>query len=267
MRSPSDPPAADLAASPWALHGVGDPQVIVAGHSHVVCVLAAVESPLLSGEEHGVAVAYRQELSAGPPSGLEYWDFVAAQSENRVVAVMFNGNQHQANFLIAGALPLAVWSPAHPRFPEGSIPVARSRLRAFFRPTLDELADALVVLTSGRLRREVMVLATPPPKRDEEVRANLGRERFFAPIAEAQGIALEDLKVTPQETRLAMWDIIQDLLQEVAKQFGVAFLPVPPGMQDGNGYLVSAASGPDATHANAIYGEAVVRQLHSALRR
>jgi hypothetical protein len=103
-----------------------------------------------------------------------------------------------------------------------------------------------------------VIASTPPPKDDALVRRNLKVERWFEPVALELGIALEDLPVTNEQTRLAFWELVQERLREIASDFDAYFMDVPVEAVGSGGFLRAEFSAPDATHANADYGDLVL---------
>ena len=100
-------------------------------------------------------------------------------------------------------------------------------------------------------------LATPPPKKDADFilkRVNAYRSRS----ARQSGLA-------PAAFRLKLWQMEMEVLADCCEELGIALLPPPRGTTDEEGYLLPVCYSPDATHANALYGELVLRQLENLL--
>jgi hypothetical protein len=256
----------------YKLHFEGsDNRVVLAGHSHVLAVMYGIAE----SQSSKLAVAYSCEPAEGVPLDNDYWEYVRSVSLGKRVAVMWNGNQHHALFLVETDPPIAVWpawrdrehrvqprlsglrrilrleqKPA--RCSESLVP--RSMLQAMWSPTFDQLRFALALLTPDR---EVVVVSTPPPKRQSLVRANLASELWFAPIAERLGVSVAELPITDEYVRLAMWETLHSQLREVCGEFGVTVIPVPNAAVDSQGFLLPQYSAPDATHANGDYGRLV----------
>ncbi len=244
----------------WALHGDPTPSVVAAGHSHVLCMLESLNR----ASRPGVAVAYNAELVDGPPLAPEYWQYVAEVAQGRTIIIVWNGNQHHAQFLVEPLPPISVWSARLGATTGKGTIVPRALLRALWEPTMTGLSEALALLPQSA---RPIVLATPPPKNDLIVSANLAVERWFEPEAQGRGVAIGDLPITAQATRLALWEIIQERLQEIAVSAGARFLGLPESVADDDGYLLPGLSGPDATHANADYGDLLWTHIESELLR
>ncbi|MFB9953210.1 hypothetical protein ACFFP0_30605 [Rhizobium puerariae] len=97
-------------------------------------------------------------------------------------------------------------------------------------------------------------LETCPPYADDDyVRSHLG-----AYITNTQNIISGPL-------RKKMWRLHSAMVNEIASASGIEFLNVPTDGLDKQGYMHRNGYGPDATHANAWYGNLVVQQLAQSL--
>ncbi len=67
--------------------------------------------------------------------------------------------------------------------------------------------------------------------------------------------------VAPAELRYKLWRLHSRLIRRECEVLGITFVDAPPEMLDAQGFLVEQAWNPDATHANTVYGMAVIRQL------
>ena len=247
-------------ASGWALYGDQSPTLVVAGHSHVLCMLQALD-------KHPVAqcaVAYNADVLTGPPLADDYWDYVSSLPEETTVAVVWNGNQHHASFLVSSSPEVAVWSEGFAGVANDAVLIPRGMFRELWEPTLQPLLSALERVM---VRHRVIILGTPPPKPDDLCRANIGIERWFQPLADELAIDLDSLPITPQVTRLALWQLLQDRLVEIANQYDVPFLGIPSETIDESGLLLPEYSASDATHANDSYGLAMLRKLKKYMDR
>ena len=240
----------DQSPARWKVYGDQDPQILAGGHSHVYSMLAALDQGR-GPAEYRAAVAYSADLAGGPPGDPHYWDLLAKVGAGRRVVIVWNGNQHNAGFLLSPDPPFRVFSPLAEAGPEEGAWVAQEVLREYWRPTFSELTDVLKSLVPVA---RVGVVGTPPPKSDLVVRQSLAQEIFFLDRARELGVDVADLRITPQAVRLAMWHVIQDALEEIATEVGAAFIPVPTTAVDGDGTLSAEFCAPDATHANVNYG-------------
>ena len=59
-----------------------------------------------------------------------------------------------------------------------------------------------------------------------------------------------------------MWRLASRIINETCAEIGARFVPVPGGVMTADGFLDPAFAG-DATHGNAVYGEALIRMLEA----
>lgn len=248
----------------WALYGAPDSEVIVAGHSHAKALMRGAQHPPEAAQRRR-AVAYSSPVTAGAPTGDDYWRFVAGHRSAEAIAVVWNGNQHNVDFLFEQSPPLHVLRAGlgGGEAPRDAVWVPRSMMRAHFRPTVDELA---AVLERLRGSARVVVLGTPAPKPSVHVRGAVAGDAHFASILAASP-ADRQPEVAREELRLALWEITQEMLRECAADAGVEYLPSPAVSIDASGLLLPAFSAPDSTHANLDYGDLVWNDLERYLDR
>jgi hypothetical protein len=210
-----------------------------------------------------ISVAYCTKLADGPPFDDEYWRWLHETTVDELIAVMWNGNQHHASFLIQPEPPIAVWGDERSSHHlTGSMFVPRAMLEALWAPTVAQLRFALDLMSPDR---RVVLLGTPPPKRQADVIANLSTEVWFEEGAREMGVAIGDLPVTGEFERLVMWQVLQRMLETIAAEYSIPFVPSPAKAADSDGYLLRSFSDRDATHANAAYGDAVCDVLEGLL--
>jgi hypothetical protein len=245
---------------PWSLHfGVHGRRIILAGHSHVLSVMQA----LGAHRRDDISVAYSTKLSDGPPFDDQYWRWIHEITTDELIAVMWNGNQHHASFLVQPEPPIVVWGEGQtPSGLAGSMIVPRTMLEALWEPTVAQLRFTLDLLCPDR---RVVLLGTPPPKRQDDVLSNLATEVWFREVAGEMGVAIGELPVTDESDRLNMWTVLQQILARIAVEYEIPFVPSPAIAADSGGYLLRAFSDHDATHANAAYGDAVCDALEELL--
>jgi hypothetical protein len=223
--------------------------MVAIGHSHVI----SMEWALAGGDGPAFPAAVSRNLN---DDGL--WDAVVDHVAGRAVAIMWNGNQHNAHFLLEPDPPFRIFDPLAGDLGGVGRWVARDAVRELFEPTFAGLDRILTRLTAVA---QVALLGTPPPKSDEAVVAGLERETLFAQRALELGLAPADLRVTRGPLRVTLWRLLQEMLSVRADTYGIDFVPVPGSAMSPNGYLRPELSVPDATHANARYGALVWQSL------
>lgn len=246
-----------------------DCDVIVAGHSHMFAMGAQKQYqgpvglvPFSGTGRDGYFLMEEWKTSRSD----EYWDALVNLSANRGVLIVFSGNQHYADFLLAAESPFDFMDDKDSDLQPDAVVVPRRLIRAYFEPTVFQLRSVLGRLqTSGC--RCVGVLGTPPPKADVVKFTDLiRRATFFTRFAQRRGINLHTVNMTPAAILLKMWRVIQDLMEEAARDCGAVFIPVPSEAMDSSGFLDRKFYGyteGDITHANAQYGRLM---LEHALR-
>ena len=203
-------------------------RILAGGHSHVYCMLEALNQGRRPAGRRA-AVAYSADLSQGPPGDESYWDLLVAAGAELTVALVWNGNQHNAAFLIEPEPAFRIFnSAAEAQAPDG-VWVARETVREYWAPTFSELAHVLRRLVSVAA---VVVLGTPPPKSDPAVRQSLEREPVFTKRAKELSVDVTNLRVTSEVVRLAMWQVIQDALGQAAVEAGAIFFRCPRARWD-----------------------------------
>ena len=71
--------------------------------------------------------------------------------------------------------------------------------------------------------------------------------------------------LTPGSLRIALWKLLQDLLEEMAIAHGARFVPVPTGAFAEDGYLRDELAEHDASHANEHYWALMLRAIGDAV--
>ena len=252
------------------LVGADDPDLILAGHSHVKSMLDSLNRAADLGLH--AAVLLSRALSVPPlsePGSVE--DFVLS-AEGRVAVVAWDGNQHIASFLVDTEPGFQVFQKGvvDASHDLGRVWVSEEMLRNHWRGdapwTMDAFEDLLDRLATSC--RRLVVLGTPPPKKDRLIRDVLGGDPFFRAILEKNSRSPEDIPLIPGPMRLAMWMVIQNCYREAASAVGALFVPVPDFVMDSDGFLLDRYSpNGDASHANGDYGAVMWGQLAEALSR
>jgi hypothetical protein len=248
----------------WMIQGSNDPQILICGHSHSNCMFMALHSGLLPATIRGGAVFRRKQTKWNLGQG-DYWDFVLKNSKDRVIAVMWNGNQHNASFLLAPKPPIRIYLDGSNQDSDiEALWVPAEMIKAHLKYDYDHLLSVLQRMVSVTV--DTIVLGTPPPKPEGMIKKVLPNEAYFVSMAETMGIDLKTALLTSEAARLALWEIIQDTLMEAAAETGARYLPVPNPAFDENGFLREEYSAPDATHANASYGALIWQAISETLR-
>lgn len=230
---------------------------ILAGHSHAHSL--GITNPSVPNAIELQAIDYLQGkvlgLSGPAPRTPAYWDALVREAKDSTVLLVWNGNQHLAKFLFEIDRPFDFFLASQPAWETSEADIVPE---AQVREALDG-GNAFLYQLLGRLKEvpgcRVVLLGTPPPKGDDaRLRHFIQREAFFVQLASKAGSNVNHIRLTDRSVRLKLWTVIQDLLAEAADNNGCAFLSVPDGVKDEDGFLRGDLWFEDATHANPQYG-------------
>jgi hypothetical protein len=191
-----------------------------------------------------------------------YWEYLVQNAKDNAIALLYKGNQHHLNFLLARE-PLFDFVDPFVHEIVGEVLVPRLLLKAFFHRSLIHLEQLLAQLSVAGCRN-VLLVGTPPPPfispNEVESYTRIVKSMPLTKIlAEKAGTTLDTLSLTPSPILLKMWNVMQELLSEIASRSGVRFVPVLSDLRDSRGYLLPTLHMPrDFTHANADYGRCML---------
>ncbi|MES1201522.1 MAG: hypothetical protein ABUS57_08745 [Pseudomonadota bacterium] len=227
--------------------------IVFGGHSHVTAIIArandkALEQVKLGDDVFGLV---------GPfPRDEAYWRALGELGRDNIVMLSYGGNEHNAHFLCAVQPPFDFMLADEPDAPldTSAQVLPETMIDAWFALFGTGLREALApIMACGP--REIFVLGTPAPKRDEaHLRQAIVREPGLMAKAEAIGMSAETLRFTPAYLRRKLWKKLQSAYAATARELGGDFIPVPPDSLDADGLLKAEYQTPDATHANFQYG-------------
>jgi hypothetical protein len=124
--------------------------------------------------------------------------------------------------------------------------------------------DGIDAVASTRAEH-VVLLGTPPPKSDEEIRAGLPHSPYFVRALATTGASADTIRITPAAVRVGLWKIFQDDLERQAARLGVGWVPVPPIAQTADGCLKPEYSAGDVSHANAEFAALMLGEIEAAV--
>lgn len=238
--------------SAWVLVGDNDPQIVVGGESHRRALLYAIEEYPRDDLRRAVMVSEAAETDDAAAEWAEYWPLFVKQARGRVAALLWSGNQHVSYFLFETGMEMSLGGP-FPYRPSGSTGtfVTEGALRALLAPTVEPLGPVVAALSTAA--NSVLVLGTPPPSSGE-----VTRERFLAASAknrkmQSRGIDIATIALQPDEQRVALWWLVQEMTREIAEANGARWVPVPPRAYDDHGLLLPEYAR-DGTHGNGAFG-------------
>jgi hypothetical protein len=250
------------------------PEFIIAGHSHIVAMGApqAYAGPAsltpVEACSHGYFLMERWHRMGGA-RGASYWDALVKHSEGRAAVLVYFGNQHFSNFLLA-RMPLFDFvdpmDPGHELY-SGAVVVPRRMVKALPILMPGGLRGLILRLRAGGCRY-VIVTGTPPVREDfGDEMDNIRKNELWRASATKLGVDIATCGFTPAPIMQRLWGVLQEMLADVARETGTRFLPVPNEAIDVNGYLEAKYRGPLAnfTHANDAYGRLMLEHIVRAV--
>lgn len=197
----------------------------------------------------------------------EYWDALLNYVPGRTVALVYNGNQHNAGFLFRSGPSFDFWDPsAVGELLPGARVLPRSMVAEYFKPSLMHL-DSIVAKLKESGAAGIVVLGTPPCKGDPNfIREIVMGSRYFQDAAKKLGRDVSTVEINDSSVRVKLWRLLQQMMADIAQRAGATFLPVPNFVLDPDGCLKREFWAHDVTHGNPKYGEVLLGHLRSALK-
>ena len=91
----------------WLIEGSAQPKVVAAGHSHILSLLGGLHSSA-ELQQMPLAIQYSLNRELWPNIGEKYWRNLEQLSSGETVVICWNGNQHNAQFLLESDPPITV---------------------------------------------------------------------------------------------------------------------------------------------------------------
>ncbi len=244
------------------------PDVFILGDSHTTAIIEAMrergQQPSLAGKP---ALISRFARNGGGKiiEGVTEEEAVRLLAEAGGKALLFStlgGNQFNVFGMMQHPVP---WDFIEPDVPEAPldrramlIPVAvlEQQFQKFVRGGRDgSQLLRMKAACSGR----VIHLLPPPPKEDGEFVKRTAETHFRERDIAQYG-------VSPAPLRLKLWHLQARLTRLFAAENGIEVMTVPVAATTHEGYLAREYYGRDATHANAAYGELVLRSAEEIVQ-
>lgn len=239
--------------------------LILLGHSHVGAVVDALKlrTPQ-SGEGmlyvHDVWAKNTQYADSDGAGGIAFnadvlrlIDATVPADQPRHFISMFGGNGHVLLALSKHPRPFDFVLPERPDLPlePGAEVLPYDYIAEALKPLMLSYIWQMIGLRQA-LGQSIVCVETPPPYGDDAyVSANLGTY-------------IKDPKnIVGRAMRYKMWRLHSNLLRYFCDACGVEFLAAPEEGIDPEGFLRREGYGMDATHANAWYGELLVRKFET----
>jgi hypothetical protein len=197
-----------------------------------------------------------------------YWTEAIPHCTGRTVAIVWQGNQHQALFMFS--------PPPYFDFvleddeSDEMCPHAQIVPRNVFREALKHSVYGL----GGILKEfreagvgQILVVGTPPPKSDADfILERVRRSEVLRKFAANAGVDLTHESLTPPSIMVKLWKLVQLLTRETALAAGAKFVPVPTHTMESDGTL-KREFWADVTHANSAFGSCMYDAILNASER
>jgi hypothetical protein len=196
-----------------------------------------------------------------------YWQFVAKHAKGKYIVISWAGNQHNSGFIFSNEESFDFVLNNNERTPitEGRTMVPKSVLVEHFKASLGGLPRVIDILQKGN-PKGILLLETPRPKGDGEfILPFIKASQHFIELAQKLNIEIDSLKISSLSFRLKLWQVIQELVANIAKDANIQYVSVPVEFQSSEGGLKKEFWANDVTHANSLYGKAVVKYLGNTL--
>jgi len=250
----------------WAIYGNTKSQILVSGHSHAASILdMTLRNDPDGTNPSSLSICYTADLTKGAPGGgiywgdKTYWQYVSEISKNKDLVIVWNGNQHVANFLFQTIPAFTFYGAEGSELTGEYLPIPRTMIKAFFEPFFEELTEIIPLMTDAA---SITLMNGPAPKPLSYIQTRVEHEPFFAEIANSLQVDIDSLEITSDQIRLELWKLISEMLETHAKALGTKFLSAPEKAVDSSGMLMEKYWNPDVSHANAEYGALLVEKLH-----
>jgi hypothetical protein len=240
-------------------------RIIIAGHSHVAALGVSLSATAIGLEPIAGAPDGFCGL-AGPWTGTRdaaYWEALAEAARDRTAVINWSGNEHNALFLLhtPPAFDFHLGDPRHDRIAPDALILPKLLVEARLDAGMAALTGA-VRLVKAHGPAALLVLGTPPPKRDLSGLAHvIAKSDFWRSRAGEIGQDSAQPIFTPPHLRLKLWAVLQERMAAAAQAGGGEFVPVPAEVQDDDGFLRPDLWADDLTHANRDYGRIVLDHL------
>lgn len=237
----------------WTLEGSSEPRVVAAGHSHILSLLGGIHSSA-ELQQQPLAVQYSMDRKLWPNIGEGYWQNLQTLPSVETVVICWNGNQHNAQFLLESEPAITVHQDFVSAEKNKNLVIPLSMFDELWLPDFKALERVMRIVS---LTKKVVLIGTPPPKSENEIRNNLRNDEFFLASLANADIKIDHAPITSDGFRFVLWKRIQQNLERISRVVGVPFIHVPPEVFDNGMTLKSEFSAPDASHANHLFGQAM----------
>lgn len=241
-------------------------KILGLGHSHIVAIAEGCyelqhQGAMIGGARFCSRFIYLLDPAVTPtlidsddgqkinPRLLE----IIAQEDADFGLLSIRGNEHIALSIAQRFEPIDFILREESELPlgEGATLLTEAAIRETLR---DRMAETIAILAALRraTRMPLYCLAPPPPLPDCQIKAY--PKEFFKKAVDAD-------RLSPEIFRYKVWRVACQLYRESCAAQNIVFVEVPPAFITPPGLLIREAWGADATHANPIFGKAMVEKV------
>lgn len=233
-------------------------RAVLFGDSHAHAVQRAIDKRKGKGQPITLTahrlLKEKNGVRIGTTSFDDFIHYIAKLNHKDLVVSMIGGNQHAVYSTIQHPQPFDFFSPDVRAVQAGSphfIPY-RAIEHAFDHGLRAGDARSLEAIRSVTRARVVHVLSPPPKRNNDYIIQN--HESVFAKDLLERG-------VSPPELRLKFWKMQARVLEQICGELAIDVMAPPPVTLEKSGFLHEDYYANDATHANWLYGERVIREI------
>lgn len=242
--------------------GDARPRVFFLGDSHTVCIMAAAQQ--IDAETLPCTVFASRFEKVKRETGAKIVgvtvdaavEMLTAASKDDILVSLVGGNQFNAIGMMQHPEPFNFFAPDSDNADilpgEHLIPV--HAIESMFNKYAGKARQNFLVEAKEYFKGRLFHAVPPPPKFDNEF-IRLHAETLF------RDRGIETYGVTRPEVRMKLWQAQVRAMRRLYEPLGIGVLMPPPECVDAGGYLKNEAYGPDATHANDLYGRHVIGQV------
>jgi hypothetical protein len=228
------------------------------GDSHAHAVQRAIDKRQGKGQPVPLSahrlLKEKNGIQIGTTSFDDFLQLIAKLSPKDLVVSMIGGNQHAVYSTIQHPQPFDFFSPDVRAVQEDTSEIIPYQAidHAFdfgLRAGDGRSLEAIRAATPAR----VVHVIPPPPKRDNDYIAQ-NHESVFAKDMRERG-------VSPAALRLKFWKLQSRVLARICGELNIQVMMPPALTVEKSGFLREDYYANDATHANWLYGERVLREI------
>lgn len=238
---------------------LSEPTILLFGDSHAYAVQRAIEKRQGKGRTTPLRAHRLAKIKNGKQQGdtsfEEFLKIVRPLTPDDVVLSMIGGNQHAVFSTIQHPQKFDFLEPGSDAATDTGAEIIPYRILAgsFERGIRNRDGKSLEALRQATAARVVHIIP-PPPKAD-----NAFIQQYHESIFANEGITAYG--ASPPRLRLKFWLLQKRLLEALCAELNIEVMLPPAAAVDSHGFLATDYYANDATHANYLYGELLLREV------